>query len=352
MLGVTRKARGSGAPLVKAVLGGTLVTVLLFGQEPFRVGVSEVLVPVTVTTKDGKYVSNLEKSDFTVYDNGQAQTIDYFSRDSSQPVVVGFLLDLSNSTRVQWKDIQGAAIDLVDTLLPGDKRYSGYLIGYSTEASVMVDTTTDPEAIVDRIRKLKPGGGAALYDALWEACVNRKLVPGEPIQPRRVVVIIGDGHDNSSKKTFNEVLEMAQRQLVTIYSVNTSSYGFGDDNDEDILAKLALETGGKVEYPLQNVYKDISGYLQVPRDGGNYAYDLGTGGYSAAKASSIIHAISHITGEVTTQYILRYLPDIPEDSRNRRDITVTVKLPDVRVSARRYYYPFSVEDSKNGLRPR
>jgi VWFA-related protein len=351
MLGVARKVRRSGAPLVKTALGGILVTVLLLGQEPFRTGVSEVLVPVTVTTKDGKYVSNLEKSDFTVYDNGQEQTIDFFSRDSRQPVVVGFLLDLSNSTRVQWKDIQSATIDLVDTLLPGDKKYSGYLIGYSTEADIMVNTTSDPEAIVDRIRKLKPGGGAALYDALWEACVNRKLVPGEPIEPRRVVVIIGDGHDNSSKKTFAEVLEMAQRQLVTIYSVNTSSYGFGDDRDEDILAKLALETGGKVEYPLQNVYKDISGYLQVPRDGGNYAYDLGTGGYSAAKANSIIHAIAHITGDITTQYILRYLPDIPEDSKSRRDIKVVVKLPEVTVNTRRYYYPFTVQDSKSGLRP-
>ncbi len=326
---------------------GVLFAFLLLADDTIRTGVSEVLVPVTVTTKDGKFVSNLDKEDFTVFDNGQEQTIDFFSRDHNQPVVVGFLMDLGNNSRTQWKDWQEAAIDLVDTLLPGDKKYSGYLIGYSTEPDLMVNTTSDGEAIVAKLRTLKPGGGSALYDALYEACTNRKLVPGEPIEPRRVVVIVGDGHDNASKKTLKEVLELAQRNLVTIYGISTSSYGFGNDDDDDVLLKMAIATGGKVEYPLQNVYKDVSGYLQVPRDEGNYAYDVGTGGYSANKASVIFRAIANLSGEITTQYILRYVPDIPEDSKNLRDITVTVKLPDVKVRARQSYYPFSPKDSQD-----
>ncbi len=249
-------------------------------------------------------------------------------------MVVGFLVDLSNSSRTQWKDWQSTAIDLVDTLLPGDKKYSGYLIGYSTEPDLMVNTTSDGESIVAKLRTVKPGGGSALYDALYRACVDRKLVPGEPIEPRRVVVIIGDGHDNASKKTLKEVLELAQRNLVTIYGISTSSYGFGNDSDDDVLLKMAIATGGKVEYPLQNVYKDVSGYLQVPRDEGNFAYDVGTGGYSANKAGVIYRAIANLTGEITSQYILRYVPDIPDDSRNIRDIKVVVKLPDVNVRSR------------------
>lgn len=327
------------------MLGGAFIALLAPAQETFKSTVSEVIVPVTVTTEKGQFVTNLDKSDFRIFDNGQEQNIEYFSRERNQPVVVGFLMDLSNSTRTQWKDYQSAAIDLVDNLLPGDKKYSGYLIGYSTQADLMVNTTTDPEAIVGKLRTLKPGGGAALYDALYEACTNRALVKGEPIEPRRVVVIIGDGHDNSSKKTLEEVLELAQRQLVTIYGVSTTSYGFGSDADDDTLVKLALATGGKVEYPLQNVYRDIAGYLQVPTDGGNYAYDLGTGGYAAARANNIYRAIANITGEVTTQYILRYIPDIPADSKNQRDIRVEVKLPNVQVRARRFYYPFSTSDS-------
>jgi VWFA-related protein len=330
-----------------------LVAFLLLAQAPIQVSVREVIVPVTVTDKKtGRFVIDLDKNDFTVYDNDQEQNIEFFSRDHNQPVVIGFLMDVSNSTRIQWKDIQGAAIDLVDTLLPGDKKYSGYLIGYSTEASVLVDTTNDPEKIVAKLRTMRPGGGAALYDALYEACTNRKLVPGEPFEPRRIVVIIGDGHDNASKKTLGEVLELAQRNLVTIYGVNTSSYGFGNDTDDDILLKMAIATGGKVEYPLQNVYSDVSGYLQVPRDEGNYAYDVGTGGYSAAKASNIYRAIAHITGEITTQYILRYVPDIPDTSRNRREIKVTVKIPDLNVRARQTYYPFSLPNSNDSLHAR
>ena len=331
---------------------GVLVAFLMLAQEPIRVTVNEVIVPVTVTTKDGKFVTNLDKEDFVILDNGQEQTIDYFSRERNQPVVVGFLIDLSNNSRVQWKDYQDAAVNLVDTLMPGDKKYSGYLIGYSTEPDLVVDTTSDADLIVDRLRKLKPGGGSALYDALYRACTDRKLVQGEPIEPRRIVVIVGDGHDNASKKTLNEVLELAQRNLVTIYGVSTSAYGNGNDADDNVLLKLAIATGGKVEYPLENVYRDIAGYLQVPTDGGNYAYDLGTGGYSTAKANSIFRAIANLTGEITTQYILRYVPDIPQDSKNLRDIKVTVKLPDVKVRARQAYYPFAVPDSKDSLQSR
>lgn len=325
-----------------------LVAFLASAQEPFRVSVTEVVVPVTVTDSKGRFVTDLDKDDFSIFDNDQPQTITYFSRDHNQPYVVGFLVDLSNSSKSQWKDHQASAIDMVDTLLPGDKKYSGFLIGYSTEPDLMVDTTNDPEKIVAALRKAKPAGGAALYDAIWEACTNRKLVPGEPREPRTILVIMGDGHDNASKHTLEQVTELAQRQLVTIYGVSTSSYGFGDDKDDDVLVKLALATGGKVEYPLQNVYRDISGYLQVPTDGGNYQYDLGTGGYAAAKANSIYRAIAHITGEITTQYVLRYAPDIPSNSKNLRQIKVTVKLANLQVRARYSYYPFAAPSSSPG----
>ncbi len=327
-----------------------LVTFLASAQEPFRITTTEVVVPVTVTTAKGQFVIDLEKQDFTVKDNDQVQTITYFSREHNQPYVVGFLMDLSNNTKTQWKDYQSAAIDLVDTLLPIDKKYSGFLIGYATEPDLMVDTTSDPEKIVAALRKAKPGGGAALYDAIWEACTRRKQVDGEPREPRRILVVIGDGHDNASKKNLAEVMELLQRDQVTVYGVSTTSYGFGDDADDDILVKLAEGTGGKVEYPLQNVYRDIGGYLQVPTDGGNYQYELGTGGYGAAKANNIYRAIAHITGEITTQYVLRYSPDIPPDSKNHRDIKVIVDLEGLKVRARQAYYPFGAPGSSPASR--
>jgi VWFA-related protein len=329
-----------------------LIAFLASAQEPFRITTTEVEVPVTVTTPKGQFVTDLEKGDFQVFDNDQEQTVTYFSRERNQPIVVGFLMDLSNASRTHWKDYQNAAVDLVDTLLPGDKKYSGFLIGYTTQPSLMVNTTSDPEAIVAALRKAKPGGGAALYDAIWQACTARTLVNGEPQEPRRVFVIIGDGHDNASTRTLAEVLEKVQRDQVTIYGVSTTSYGFGSDADDDVLWKLAQGTGGKVEYPLQNVYRDISGYLEVPTDGGNYQYDLGTGGYAAAKANNIYRAIANITGEVTTQYILRYRPDVPPSSKNHRDIKVSVKLRNVNVRARQVYFPFGADESPADLRSR
>jgi Ca-activated chloride channel homolog len=308
------------------------------GAPPIRVTIEEVIVPVTVTDTKGRFVSNLERKDFEVIDQGREQTIRYFSRERSQPVVVGFLLDLSNTSRPQWKSFQNAARELVLTLMPGKEQYSGYVIGYGNKAELMVNTTSDPEPLVSKIDELKPGGGAALYDAIYMACTSRALVKGEPIEPRRVLIIIGDGNDNSSHKTLNEVLEVAQRNLVTIYGISTQAYGMksvGDDN----LVRLAEETGGRVEYPLENVYKDVQGFASTPSDEGNFSFKVGTGGYTAAISSSIFRSIANVAGEVTTQYILRYIPDVPEGSNSFREINVKVALPDVTVRARKGYYP-------------
>ena len=94
---------------------------------------------------------------------------------------------------------------------------------------------------------------------------------GEPYEPRRVVVVIGDGHDTASKKTLKEVIEIAQRNLVTVYAMSTVAFGFHTES-EDNLAQLTAQTGGKVETPLNDVYKDVSGYLSTPSDAGNYAH--------------------------------------------------------------------------------
>jgi len=307
-------------------------------QEPFKVQVREVIVPVTVTDIKGRFVSDLDSKDFKIFDEGKEQRIEFFTRERNQPVVVGFLLDLSNASKIHWKTYQEAAIELISTLLPNDPKYSGYLITYGTDAEVAVNTTQDSEKLIDRVRKIKPGGGAALYDAIWMACTSRKLVKGEPIEPRRVIVVIGDGHDNASKKTINEVLEIAQRNLVTIYGVSTVAFGFNSEGEKN-LTKLTDETGGRVEYPLEGVYKDVIGYLEKPSDEGNYAIKVGTGGYAAQIAQGMFRAIANVAGEVTTQYIIRYIPEGSEASKTFRNIKVTVpELPNVKVRTRKGYY--------------
>ena len=322
--------------------------VLAQGQQPpadssqlprFRGQVAEVIVPVTVTDEKGRFVSNLEASDFRIFDEGKEQKIVFFSRERNQPVVVGFLLDLSNASTRHWDKFQEAAQDLVFNLLPGDRRFSGYLIGYSTEAELLVNTTHDPEKIMERIRKLKPGGGAALFDAVYLAMTERTLIQGEPIEPRRVLIIIGDGHDTASRKSLREVLELAQRNLVTIYGMSTKAFGFDAEGDEN-LRRLCEDTGGRVVYPLdENLYSDVSGYLSNPSDEGNYAYRVGTGQYASALAQGIYKSVAALAGEVTTQYILRYRVEVEGETNRPRDLRVVVNLPNAVVRTRRYYYP-------------
>jgi Ca-activated chloride channel homolog len=310
--------------------------------QTFKTGVSEVIVPVTVTDDKGKFVTNLDQRDFELYDNGKQQTLTHFSRERNQPVVIGYLIDLSNTNRLQWDKLRDAIQDLIlATLSPDgkiDPRFSGYLIGYSTEAELMVNTTTDPEKLLERVRKLKPGGGSALYDAIYNACTSRTLVKGEPIEPRRVIIVVGDGHDTASKKTLEEVLEIAQRNLVTIYGVSTTAFGFFSEGDER-LQRLARATGGRVVHPLENVYKDVDGYLSKPQDAGNFALTVGTGGYAAAIMTGIVDAIGATAGEIQLQYILRYVPAETDVAKKFRKIEVRVSLPNVVVRARDGYFP-------------
>ena len=312
------------------------------GPPPIQVQVNEVIVPITVTDEKGRFVSDLEQKDFTIFDEGKQQEIQFFTRERSQPVVVGFLVDLSNSSRLHWKSYQDAAVELVQNLIPGDNpKFSGYLIGYSNGAELLKDTNTDPEPMVEKLQKLKPSGGSALYDAIYMACTSRKLIQGEPIEPRRVLVIIGDGHDNASQKTLDEALEIAQRELVTIYGVSTMAFGFGSDGQKN-LVRLAEETGGRVEYPLENVYKDVAGFLSTPSDEGNYALKVGTGQYAAELANGMYRAVEAVVGEVTTQYIIRYIPNSSDTKKQFRNIEVKVNLGNVKVRARKGYYPFGV----------
>jgi len=338
-------------PLLASVvsLGVAALAVSLLGigpfakaQAPIRVAVNEVIVPVTVTDSKGRFVSNLEKSDFHIFDEGKEQKIDFFSHEQSQPIVIGFLIDTSNGMKIHWDKYKEAASELMLNLLPGDKKYSGYLITYGNEPQLVADTSSDSEKMVQKMSRIKPAGGSALFDAIYMACTNRKTVLGEPYEPRRVLIVIGDGHDTASKKSLQEVIEIAQRNLVTVYAMSSVAFGMHAEGEED-LEQLTAETGGKVETPLNNGYKDINGMLSTPQDAGNFALIVGTGAYSAEISSAIFRSVASLSGEITTQYIIRYTPDtgnVP-DNRQFRRIKVAVNLPDVTMRYRNGYYPFA-----------
>src|SRR5436190_8778333 len=114
---------------------------------------------------------------------------------------------------------------------------------------------------------------------------------------------------------------------------------------QDVREQLAKKPGRHVEYPLNSLYKGVSGYLSNPSDDGNYALTVGTGGYAAEISNGIIRAVGGIGGEITTQYILRYIPDVDADAKPKafRSIKVDIPgLPNVKISARDGYYPNDV----------
>jgi Ca-activated chloride channel family protein len=307
----------------------------------FTAQANDVIVPVTVTDYHGKYLSDLEAKDFRILDEGRPQKIKFFSHDPKQPIVIGFLVDTSSAMRIHWSTFKEAILELVWALIPGDPRYSGYLITYGNSAELAVNTTTDSELIAAKLRQAKPSGTSALYDAIYRACTDRKLVPGEPYEPRRVIIVIGDGHDTVSKQSLDQVIELAQRNLVTIYAVSTENFGF-DNASKDDLVRMVVQTGGRAEYPLSNLYQDVDGYLSHPSDDGNYALTVGSGSYASQIASGILKAVGGIQGDITQQYVMRYAPDSDESrSRDFHRIKVDIPgLPNVRIRFKPGYYPF------------
>jgi len=178
----------------------------------FSTSANEVIVPITVTDDRGPFVSNLEAKDFRILDEGQPQRIQFFSHDQKQPIVVGFLIDMSNNTRCIGRPIRTRSWSWSGTCCRANKKYTGYLITYGNEAEMVVNTTWDSDKIADQIKKLKPGGGSSLFDAITWRAHKHELVQGEPYEPRRVIIVVGDGNDNASKRSIEEVLEVAPAQ--------------------------------------------------------------------------------------------------------------------------------------------
>src|SRR5689334_7073692 len=214
-----------------------------------QVQVNVVNVAVTVTDAQDRFVTDLDKNDFSVWEDGKQVELRYFSRDPKQPLVVGFLLDISNTARLYFKTYQEAITDLAYVLLPGNNKNKGFLGSYATQPDFLVKPTNDGQLISEKIMKLKPGGGSAMLDAIYTACTKYYTVTGQPGEPKRVLIVVGDGHDNNSKVSLAQVLEAAQRSQVVVYAVSTVGYGFTNEEEKN-LVQLAEETGGRVERPL------------------------------------------------------------------------------------------------------
>jgi Ca-activated chloride channel family protein len=330
------------AILVSIALLALAAPAVAQSNENISVDVNVVNIPITVTDTEGRAIVDLKKEDFQILEDGQPVEIKYFTGSLEQEkkprIRVGFLIDLSNTARLYYKNYKESIGDLAFLMMPEGGENEGFLMGFHTEVDLLVDYTRDPYPIMERMEKLKHGGGSSLLGAVYQAC-NEKLLssPYQGIQePRKYIVIVGDGHDNASTVSLDQAVNVCQQQQVTIYAVSTEAWGF-QEKQEETLRVLAKETGGTVVQPMQKVHKDVAGYLSKPQDAGNYQYEVGTGLYARA---ALYKAILEVSSEVQSQYIIGYTPATPFTDSKYRKIEVRVRLDaPIEIHARTGYFP-------------
>src|SRR5215467_7007749 len=131
-------------------------------DDVIRVKTTLVNSPVLVIGRDGKYVPNLRREDFEVYENGVKQDIAYFA-PVENPYTVALLIDTSRSALFDLQDIQEAAIAFVGKMRPNDR---ALVITFSSDIAVLAEPTSDHDALTRVIRDIKPGGNTRVYDAI------------------------------------------------------------------------------------------------------------------------------------------------------------------------------------------
>jgi VWFA-related protein len=255
-------------------------------QTTIPVVVNLVDVLFTVLDRRNKLVSSLEKQDFKVLDDNIPQDIRYFSKQSDLPLRIGMLLDTSNSIRDRLKFEQDAANNFLFSVLRRTKD-EAFVMTFDDEPQLLQRFTGDAGQLRDQILRTRAGGGTAVYDAIYDACLNQLSHPPRPPgdQPdvvRRVMILISDGEDNLSMHTRAEAIEMAQRTSVVIYTISTSTQWVSLDDrskaksgnrkyhlteGDKILQDLAEETGGRSFYPyhvddLDQSFQDIGDELR------------------------------------------------------------------------------------------
>jgi Ca-activated chloride channel homolog len=224
-----------------------------------QIGINVLNVPlmVLVTDNKGKLITNLTKDDFRIYEDDKLQTIRTYSRETDLPLSIALLVDSSGSVIEQIKFEQAAAIDFFFNTMKRRKD-RGTVIGFDSVPRVLSDGTPDgftdePERLAEAVRRIKAGGGTAVFDAIYASV--RNMLAKENGERRRLVILISDGDDTASKRSKTEALEMAQRNDTTIYAISTNKTSDTKSREkvrgDDVIKDLVEETGGKAYFPLK-----------------------------------------------------------------------------------------------------
>jgi VWFA-related protein len=251
---------------MQRALIGLLSVALVFGQNAkqkaapkgapsaddfsrITVDVTRVNLLYTVTDKKGRFVSDLTKDDFEIIENKKPQKILEFTAETDLPLRLAILIDTSNSIRERFRFIQEAATDFVTTVMrPGKDR--AIVVSFDTSAELVADLTDDQVVVTKAIRELRPGGGTALYDAIFFSCRDVLMKDQPRDKFRRAIIVLSDGDDNQSRYTREQALEMAHKADAVIYTISTNITHLETTGDK-VLKRFAEETGGIAFFPFK-----------------------------------------------------------------------------------------------------
>jgi Ca-activated chloride channel homolog len=285
-----------------------LVPLLLTAQTvDIRVDTTLVVVPVTVTDANNRFVLGLEKSDFQVFEDGVEQKITHFSGEDA-PISIGLLIDTSGSMTMKLDTSRRAAEELLKTLNPQDE---AFLIEFSDRAQLVQAFTNKPEDMQSGLGRLQTGGLTALLDAVNLGIAEMKNAKN----PRKALVVISDGGDNNSRYSQQEIRNIVREADVQLYAMGVFEAFFLSLSKEEVsgpklLSQIAEQTGGRA--------------------------------FGASEASQLEAIAEKIAIELHNEYSLAYSPSHAERDGKLRKIEVRIKqpkgLPDLKARWRTGYY--------------
>ena len=312
-----------------------------------KVNTSIVTVPVSVLDRQGRFVPNLQKDDFRVFDNGVEQSIAYFE-PAEKPFTVALLLDTSASTHFHLQEIREAAIAFAKQLRPQDRML---VVTFNDEVLLLTpNATNDLDTVENLIEEYaNTGSSTRLYDAV-HLTIRERL---NQIKGRKAIVLFTDGVDTSSQQaTYQTTLREAEELDALIYPIqyDTTDYARsmqGGGNTVTVVTTTHSIFGTKTSQQTYNVPgnngQPMPGTSKADYDRADkYLHSLAdeTGGrlYQANDTSQLANAFSRIAEELRRQYSIGYYPKSDNaDDNARREIKVRVKRSDLAVKARDSY---------------
>lgn len=293
-------------------------------QESFtvRVDTSLVNVPVAVLTRDGKFISDLRRQNFRVFEDGIEQEITHF-KDTDEPFTVVLLLDISDSARIKFQEIKDSAIAFLDQLRSQDR---AQIVTFDAKATVITKATSNKDDLRTAINRIQSGSGTSVYDAI-ETVFRKQL---NDIQGRKAIVMFSDGVDQHSQQATSEsTLALAEEQDAPVYIIRYDTY------EEPIKLQIpGVRNMSSIEIregPTKKDYELAQQYLHTLSDvsGGRYYY--------ADKPANLKQSFARIAEELRHQYVIGYYPTNLAATKKRREIKVKVDAPNAVIRSRRNY---------------